>query len=188
MALSMPNHKQIRSDNFFETDPPGNIMMTIDRGVAHPMIPQSLINLMNAPKNQLVSEVPEDVSALFDVAKGAFVYGLVYRPLLTMGLHYAVLAVEAALYDRYIANDGKNPTATMGETIPYLAGEKRRLLPQIHASQDFATGYHWALAMRNNVFAHPKFATTFTVGVSKFHVCADLINALYMPAMSGGPR
>lgn len=88
-----------------------------------------------------------------------------------------MLAVEAALFDRYVANGGLTGKATMGQTIPYLEG--RKLLPQIRPMGKFPTGYHWALMYRNAVFAHPKVAIAVAAGLSNFEICADLINALY---------
>jgi phosphotransferase system glucose/maltose/N-acetylglucosamine-specific IIC component len=132
---------------------------------------------------KLVDRVAPDVAELFEMATGAYVYGFLYRPLMTMGYHYALLAVEAALLATYEQHGGTDKKATMGTTLLYLMD--KGLLPMIPSpvhgpGGDFPTAYHLVKQMRDGVFSHPRFATM--LGIGGFHIfelCADLINALY---------
>jgi hypothetical protein len=176
----MSRHKAITKENFLQPDAlPGGT--SIVQGDIRPMIVEDLLEPVRDFK--LTDRVPSDVAELFEVATGAYVYGFLYRPLMTMGYHYALLAVEAALLATYEQHSGRDKKATMGTTLAYLM--KRGLLPLVQSPVpsplgNFPTAYHLVKQMRDGVFAHPRFATM--LGVGGFHIfelCADLINALY---------
>ena len=180
----MSRHKSINKDNFLQPDAlPGEV--AIVQGHVRAMIVEDLLEYVREFK--LTDRVPPDVAELFEVATGACVYGFLYRPLLTMGYHYALLAVEAALFATYEEHGGMDKKATMGITLAYL--KKESLLPLLPSPVDgFPAAYDLVKRMRDNVFAHPRFATMLGVGgFSIFELCVDLINALY-PQDSAGAK
>jgi hypothetical protein len=172
----MSRHKAIDKDNFIQPDAlPGE--MAIVQGRARPIIVEDLLEYVHDFK--LTDRVPPEVAELFEVATGAYVYGFLYRPLMTMGYHYALLAVEAALLATYEQHGGTDKKATMGTALAYL--NDKNLLPLVSSPVDNSpTAYHLVKKMRDSVFAHPRFAAM--LGLGGFHIfelCADLINALY---------
>jgi hypothetical protein len=167
-------------DNFLQPDAlPGEA--AIIQGRVRPGTVEDLLKYVHDLK--LTDHVPPDVAELFEVATGAYVHGLLYRPLMTMGYHYALLAVEAALLAIYDQHGGTDEKATMGTTLPYLMA--KGLLPLTQSpvpspTGNFPTAYHLVKEMRDKVFSHPRIAAM--MGIGGFHIfelCADLINALY---------
>jgi hypothetical protein len=176
----MSRYKAINKENFLQPDAlPGETAMV--QGHVRTMSVEDLLESVR--EFEPTDRVPPDVAELFEVATGAYVYGFLYRPLLTMGYHYALMAVEAALFATYEKHGGTNKKATMGTTLPYLMA--KGFLPMIPSpvpgpGRDFPTAYHLVKQMRDGVFSHPRFATM--LGIGGFHIfelCADLINALY---------
>jgi hypothetical protein len=177
----MSRHKAITKDNFLQPDAlPGET--AIVQGHIRTMGVEDLLETVR--EFELTDRVPPDVAELFEVATGAYVYGFLYRPLMTMGYHYALLAVEAALLATYDQHGGTDMKATMGTTLPYLMA--KGLLPLTQSpvpspTGNFPTPYHLVKDMRDKVFSHPRFAAM--MGIGGFHIlglCADLINALYL--------
>jgi len=173
---AVSKHKQITLDTFFQADPPGSggiIPSPIGDGPA----PAHYLDGFDMANVTLRNRVPENVAELFEVAKGAYMYGYLYMPLKIMADHYGILAVEAALYATYAANGGPDPEATMGRTIPFL--EQKCLLPDVGPTFGRSSGYHEVKAMRDKLLAHPRSLVSLDLGPGVLKICADLINALY---------
>ena len=170
----MAKYKKITPENFFERDHKFDVINLATKEV-RPLMPHDVLGFLDTLR--LHDTVPENVSEMFEVAKGTWAYGLLYAPLRTMGEHYGVLCVEAALYALYVANEGKSRKATMGRTLSYL--RTRNLLPEINVRPDGKTSFDLVLFLRNDLFAHPKTTALLGATSSILTMCVELINALY---------
>jgi hypothetical protein len=76
--------KVITADNVFTIDEPESLA-----GGSLPWnIPADIISHINAPTNQLIAEVPDEIAGLVEAAKIAFAYSLSYSPLRAAAWHY----------------------------------------------------------------------------------------------------
>ena len=68
---------------------------------------------------QLISHVPEEVKRVFRRAKDLYIYGFFRYSFFTISRHYAYLALESAIKNRYYQSFGKEVTLTnnKGETV-----------------------------------------------------------------------
>lgn len=169
----MGKFKTITAESYFQPSIPIGLMVA--EGVY--VRPATLLDFLRPlDAIQLGDGVPGEVVDLFEVAKGASAYGYLYWPLFTVGVHYAILAVEAALHERYRRNGGPDRNATMGVTIPFL--ERKGLLPE--SQREYFT---IAQKLRNE-FSHPKFALITGPGFPALKRSADLILSRIRPNSS----
>lgn len=79
---------------------------------------------------QLVPRVPKDVEKVFRYAKDLYIYGFFRYHFFTIAQHYAYLALESAIKNRYYQSFGKTVTLTSkkGETVKMRGIDHQRIM------------------------------------------------------------
>lgn len=83
---------------------------------------------------QLIHCVPEDVRKVFRYAKDLYIYGFFCYHFFTIAQHYAYLALESAIKNRYYQSFGKEATLTnkKGETVKMGRVDHQRIIDFCH--------------------------------------------------------
>ncbi len=121
---------------------------------------------------RLSSKVPAELGKLFDVARGAMVYGWCFYPLLTLGTEQTSRVAEAAVAHRCQQLGYKGPR-TFKKRLEWLAE---------HGVIRVASEEPWhAVRGLRNISSHPDSQQVFSPGmaVQSLQRCADLINSLF---------
>ena len=80
---------------------------------------------------QLIAKVPSDVKVTFRRAKDAYIFGYFRYDFFTLAVHYAALAIEAAIRARWTASLRENVTLTCG------AKKERHAVPLSYENTQF---------------------------------------------------
>jgi hypothetical protein len=121
----------------------------------------------------LISAVPEDVQALFGVARGAMVYGFLFYPLYTLAAELLFRVAEAAVSHKCSYMDAPKRVETLADRIKWL-NENGAI------SDDQLLRWHATRELRN-IASHPKGQSIMTPGNAIGYVerTAELINPLF---------
>jgi hypothetical protein len=142
---------------------------------------------------ELDAAVPEDVRALFEVARGALIYGYLFYPLYTLGIEQLTRVAEAAITHRCVAlnapararvgNTGKNKTKRMDFELRIEWLAQQRALSA--AERD---AWHGIRKWRNTA-SHPRRQNPLppTIAAQALHKVATQINALFSATAAGRP-
>lgn len=135
----------------------------------------------------LSGQVPNEVARIFEVARGAALYGYFFHPLMTLAKRELYRAAEAAvrfkfreldvtppgLKNRKLAKQASRDPRDFGRMVGFLAS--RGVIPEDAAASWRAIAKSW------EVVAHPEDGTLFSLAavLKSLHRFAELINGLY---------
>jgi hypothetical protein len=136
---------------------------------------------------RLLDEVPNEVQRVFEVARGAALYGYFFHPLMAVAEHQLCRAAEAAvrfkfreldvtppgLKNRRLAKGPSRDPRDFARMVGFLA--PRGVIPKDAAASWRAIAKSWS------VVAHPEDGTLFSLDavLRSLHRFAELINGLY---------
>ena len=158
--------KQISSDNWQTPDPIWEVF-----GCPDPNHLQAWVDEFLAV--QLKADVPPDIRALFKVAQSAFVYGVMFYPLVTIGAEQICRVSEAAVSLKCNLLHAPGRKSRFADKIKWLIS-----MNVIKSNNEF----RWdALRQSRNDGSHPKFQTILTpeMCLSIMETAAELINDLF---------
>ena len=163
--------KTINLENWLSVDPVIACYGTKVNGETVPVPPSYWLE--NLLKPQLNLSVPEEVRKLFEIARGAMIYGYFYYPLFTFGSEQILRIGEAAITAKFVASNGPTTTKTFFDRIKWLE-ESGVISPEIAAS------WHVVREARN-YSSHPSEAAILTPGMVQIQVVeiVNRVNALF---------
>jgi hypothetical protein len=163
--------KRITAENWQDADVPRLFGLTP---------PDNWIEAHLQPK--LGPNVPQEIAALFEVARGSMIYGWFFYPLITLGAEQCYRVLEAAVRKR--CEQAGIPTKRQtkkGKMIDVRFVENVESL--INAGIIAATDRpHWeAIRKLRNIASHPDSQTILAPGatIGILVSAADLLNSLY---------
>jgi hypothetical protein len=167
--------KEIGPSNWLEPDDAlrGFVRISPD-GQPHTITGEEYLQHILRPK--LHASVPPDVQALFEVARGAMVYGYFFYPLYTLAAEQLFRVVEATLAYKCKALGAPELRRTFEKSIEWLVEEGVISRPE-------SARWHAARQLRNAA-SHPERQMILTPGnaIGILEIVADDINSLF----SGG--
>ncbi len=92
--------------------------------------------------------MPEEVQVLFEVARGAMVYGWFFYPLYMLGTEQLTRVGEAAVAFKWDRLDAPEETVTFGARVDWLRARG-------HLSEEEEARWHSLRQLRNSA-SHPK--------------------------------
>lgn len=115
--------KEIDFANWLQPDPIyGNFVRLSETGEAVRMVGEDWINPLLKPK--LLEAVPHDIQAMFEVARGAMIYGYFFYPLWTLGTEQLYRVTEAAVSHKCTALGSPKSKKNFKDKIDWLENEK----------------------------------------------------------------
>lgn len=129
--------------------------------------------LQHILRSKLNASVPSDVQALFEVARGAMVYGYLFYPLYTLAVEQLFRVIEAALAHKCKVIGVPKSKRTFEKRIEWLT-EKGVI------SRPESSHWHAARKMRNAA-SHPEHQMILTPGnaIGILETVAADINSLF---------
>lgn len=124
-------------------------------------------------KPTLAESVPADVRALFEVARGAMVYGYFFYPLYTLAAEQLFRVCESAVAHRCLGLEAPNSKRTFKQRIDSLVEEG--IIPR-------SDNIRWdAIRHLRNSASHPERQTIITPGnaIGDLENIASKINSLF---------
>ena len=120
--------------------------------------------------------VPEDVQALFEVARGAMVYGFLFYPLYTLAAEQLFRVSEAAISHKCKAMHAPNSRKSLASRIDWL--HQQGVIPDANMPR-----WHASRKLRN-MASHPERQTIITPAnaIGFVERMAGLINGLFAGA------
>jgi hypothetical protein len=164
--------KEITQTNWLQADEVSARFVQISaEGTVTSMIGDDWLQAILKP--QIIDTVPKEVQALFEVARGALVYGYFYYPLYTLAAEQLFRVIEAAVHhkcDQLSAPQLKN----LDSQIKWLV--KQDVIPKTEADR-----WDAARRLRNSV-SHPTDQNIFTPGMALtfLYQTSDDINSLFI--------
>lgn len=117
--MSELGFKQLDADNWLVPDPINSVFVSIDAaGRPRPMTGEDWIEQILRPR--LVDSVPLEIKRLFEVARGAMVYGFLFYPVYSLAAEQMFRVTEAAVAAKYKKCGGppqKNKTRSDSPTF-----------------------------------------------------------------------
>jgi hypothetical protein len=168
--------KKLTLDNWMEPDTPSTVWTRIEPdGTTHPMEGNDWVRTILKP--ELSETVPDDVQALFEVARGALAYGYFFYPLYTLGVEQLCRVAEAAVTHKCRTMGApKSATRSFKEKVDYLINQQ--VIPEQERIR-----WNGIRGMRNEA-SHPEqpsiIAPPTTLGM--LQVIAERINAMFKDA------
>jgi len=162
--MSKLGFKEITEQNWREPDP------VLNAFGLQPASGEEWLERILEPK--LMDSVPQDVQALFEVARGVLVYGYFFYPLYTLGAEQLFRVADAGATHK-CNSEGATSVDTFYKRVKWLADHN--IIPQADVP-------HWdALRHLRNYSSHPE---VLTLGVPRdaiyaLHDVAEKINALF---------
>jgi hypothetical protein len=170
--MSRFGFKEISSSNWLEPEDFMRAFVRIDpRAGPVEMVAKDWVEAIMSPA--LVSTVPEDVQALFEVARGAMVYGFLFYPLYTLAAEQLLRVAEAAVSHKCGQMHAPKRAKTLDDRIKWL-NENGAI------SDDQLLRWHATRELRNYA-SHPERQSIMTPGNAIGYVerTAELINNLF---------
>jgi len=164
--------KEINQNNWLEPD--GVLKAFVKKspyGKSEPITGNDLLNHILKPK--LLESVPENVQALFEVARGALAYGYLFYPLYTLAAEQLFRVTEAALSYKCKALGAPESIENFAPMVSCLVNE--RIIP----SSEFT---RWdAIRKLRNFACHPESQSILTPGnaIKLLEGVAGQINFLF---------
>jgi len=167
--------KEITPSNWLEPEGvlKGFVRMSLD-GQFHPITGEEYLRDILSP--QLLSSVPRDVQALFEVARGAMVYGYFFYPLYTLAAQQLFRVAEAAITHKCKALGAPKSCNTFQKGVKWLVGNGG--IPKSELCR-------WdAVRKLRNAASHPRRQSIFMPGnaIGMLEGIAEQINALFSAA------
>lgn len=164
--------KEITSSNWLEPDDvlKGFVRMSPD-GELRPITGDDYLRDILRP--ELLESVPTDVQALFEVARGAMVYGYFFYPLYTLAAEQLFRVAEAAVAHKCKALGTPNSKRTFKTRIDWLVDEG--IIPRSELTR-------WdAIRQLRNAASHPDRQSILTPGnaIGMLEGLAGQINSLF---------
>lgn len=169
--------KEITSSNWLEPDEvlKGFVRMS-PGGEPRPITSDDYLRDILRPK--LIESVPRDVQALFEVARGAMVYGYFFYPLYTLATEQLFRVAESAIAHKCKALGAPKSKRAFEKRIPWLADKGVILRSEVT---------RWdALRQLRNATSHPDCQSIFTPGnaIGMLEGIARQINSLFNGGIS----
>jgi hypothetical protein len=163
--------KEINEQNWLEPDEVSKGFVKISPAGISPVSGEDWLRHILAPK--LLDAVHPDVQKLFEVARGALVYGYFFYPLYALGEQQLFRVAEAAVSCKCKAMGEPNPKKTFEEKIEWLANRgviSETDIPMWHAIRNL-----------RNFASHPKSQLIISPGeaISSLKLVSEKINALF---------
>jgi len=125
---------------------------------------------------ELEESVPENVQALFEVARGAMVHGYFYYPLYTLAVEQLYRVAESAIHHKYLSMDASKSFRNFAKRIEWLNS---------HGVISDTELIKWD-AIRNlrNFASHPESQSIIPPGnaIGRLEMIAHSINHLFKSA------
>lgn len=163
--MSKFGFKEITPQNWREPDP------VLNGFGLKPASGEEWLGRILVPK--LLDSVPQNVQALFEVARGVLVYGYFFYPLYTLGAEQLFRVADAAATHKCNAEGAPKSVDKFGKRVKWLADHN--VIPQADVPR-------WdALRDFRNYSSHPE---RLTLGIPReaiyaLHDVAEKINALF---------
>jgi hypothetical protein len=152
--------KEINEQNWLEPDE-----------VSKRFLEKDWLRHILAPK--LLKAVPDDVQALFEIARGVFVYGYFFYPLYAVCERELFRVAEAAVSRKCKDMGGPNPKSSFEKKIKWLVD--KGVIPEIDI-----LAWDVIREMRNVAF-HPEYPSIITpnMAMGSLERVSEKINALF---------
>jgi hypothetical protein len=182
--------KDLTVDNWHSIDPMSVLLVELDAATGHPrpITPERWAEWFLEP--QLNPKVPGEVRTMFNVARGAMLYGCFLYPLYTLGTEQLYRVADAATWHR-CRQLGK-PLPAAGANHETLASRVKWLVGQgaiVNASWwGHGPANPGGVRMVRNLTPHSTFQQLDLPGTALTQVrqVADRINELFVPAPDVG--
>jgi len=139
--------KKLSVDNWLEPDEPLKFFVDISsEGRARPIPIEEWVQRILEPR--LLPTIPEEVRSLFEVARGAMLYGCLFYPLFTLSVEQVSRVAEAAISHKCRLMEYPSPKDALKGKIDWLAN-------QGVLSEADKDRWHAIREFRNEV-SHPK--------------------------------
>jgi len=164
--------KEIDRQNWLEPDEISKAFATLSSaGKIQSISGLDWLNRIVEPK--LLETVPADVQAIFEVARGALVYGYFFYPLYSLGAEQLLRAADAAVTHRYNALADSKRKATFNDRIKRLVAEN--VIQQANV-QSWDVIREW-----RNYSSHPEHQAINTPGINirLLQMVTEKINSLF---------
>lgn len=132
-------------------------------------------------KPQLSPKVPDDVKSLFEVARGAMIYGWLFYPLFALGAEQCYRVVEASVGHRYQQADGERFVRRDKKAFEVTLSEKLKwLMAKGVIPKEKESMWHSLRELRN-MASHPDRQSIYDpkMAIETLHHCAHDINSLF---------
>jgi hypothetical protein len=165
--------KILTTDNWLQPDPTASVFVKISHGDGSvtPVSGQDWATQFLSPT--LAEDVPKDVRALFEVARGSMVYGYFFYPLYALAVEQLFRVAEAAVSMKCKSLGAPEKLWKFQDTLKYLVD--RKVITEHDRSE-------WdAIRGLRNEASHPKQQTILPPGLAASLLArmADRINSLF---------
>lgn len=165
--------KKLTEDNWLEPDKNSSLFVSISPidGQTQPITGNDWVR--DILRINLTEEVSQEIQALFEVARGALVYGYFFYPLYTLAAEQLFRVVEAAVTLKCVALKAPSSIKNFQRKIDYLIKEKI-------ISEREKEAWHAIRKLRNSA-SHALHQNIITPGmaIGNLYSIADKINALF---------
>lgn len=148
---NQPTHygfKQLTPDNWLEPDHSSALVEAVQQKTGETAGLEGHHWLEEILYLELAESVPEEVRALFEVARGAMVYGWFFYPLYMLGAEQLTRVGEAAVAHKWDRLDAPEETLTFAARVEWLRAHG-------HLSEEEEERWHGLRHLRNSA-SHPK--------------------------------
>jgi hypothetical protein len=148
--------KVLSRKNWQDIDPACEVFIHLDRneGIAGPMFPEVWLRMVLAPT--LDVGVPEDIRSMFEVARGAMLYGILFYPLFGLAREQCHRVADAALNVKYSELGGPLNNGR----APAMDARMRWLHKRSHATASQVDEWEWVRNLRNDL-THNTFPNAY---------------------------
>lgn len=171
--------KKLTPENWDQHDPTSRHIVLIDKdGVHRTPMGSKWAELILEPK--LRPSVPDDIAAMFEVARGILVYGWFFYPLYTAGSEQLYHVNEAAAAIRCGQLNAPKNVRTFAKRLDWL-------FDQGHLTEQRFKQWTASRGLRNSA-AHKKNQSIYdpTMAVRNIDITVELINELFQAEGKSG--
>ena len=161
--------KHLTPENWLVADAVAVMIHRTDSGAA--ISGSEWVELTSTPK--ISDSVPRDIHRMFEVARGAMIYGYFFYPLLTLGEQHLYRAIEAAVTLKCHSLQGPAGRETLSQKLDWLLE---------HGSLTASQRQDWdSLRIARNEASHPRFQSIILPNFALFMLgdVAKEINLLF---------
>ncbi len=150
--------KELAIDNWLQVDTTSAKLIRNNEGAKKKCIEVSNKYADSILRYKLSESVPQQIRRIFEVAKGAMVYGYFFYPLFTLGLEHICKVAEATVIVKCEEVKAPRWVSSFFKAIEFLA--------EINVfSNDTKNRWHALRKLRNNI-SHPKGQSILTPGMA----------------------